>query len=178
MSNCRRMRYVSIPYSVTEAEFLSLCNCQLLDRITFPKTVSRIGEASISNCMSVRLFCFPDGITEIGNSCLQGMNALQKVEFGNAQIESIGTSAFNECTSLGTIEIPETVTRIKDQAFAKVNCKSIFVYPKEPPNLKYNNTFQGIWSDCVIYVPHGCLAAYQAATNWSDYASHMVEMPE
>ena len=176
--NCINLQHVSIPYSVSIIEMMSVCSCYLLDRVALPRTVTEIWDYAFSACYSVRSFCFPDGVTEIKSACMQEMHALQRVDFGDAHIETIFSSAFSKCTSLGTIEIPETVKSIYPQAFANTNCKSIFVYPEKPPTLVSNNVFQGIWNDCVIYVPHGCLAAYQAATNWSDYASHMVEMPE
>ena len=54
--------------------------------------------------------------------------------------------------------------------------------PTTPPTLANSNAFSSIASDCVIYVPysedHSILAAYQAASNWSTYASRMVEEAE
>ena len=49
--------------------------------------------------------------------------------------------------------------------------------PTTPPSLKHANAFSGIPSTCIIYVPQGCLEAYQTATNWSTYASKMREEP-
>jgi len=49
--------------------------------------------------------------------------------------------------------------------------------PTTPPTLSSANAFNGIPSDCIIYVPVGSLEAYQTATNWSTYASKMREEP-
>lgn len=38
-----------------------------------------------------------------------------------------------------------------------------------------NKAFNGIPSDCIIYVPAGCLEDYQTANNWSTYASYIQE---
>lgn len=48
------------------------------------------------------------------------------------------------------------------------------VLPTTPPTLANTNAFTAIPADCIIYVPAASLAAYQAATNWSTYASRMV----
>lgn len=49
--------------------------------------------------------------------------------------------------------------------------------PTTPPTLASTNAFNNIPSDCIIYVPKGCLEAYQNATNWATYADHMQEEP-
>ena len=43
-----------------------------------------------------------------------------------------------------------------------------------PPTLGNTNAFQGIDSNCKIYVPSASLSTYQSASNWSTYASYMV----
>jgi hypothetical protein len=83
--------------------------------------------------------------------------------------------AFTNCYSLASVIIPNGVTKIYKNAF--FNCYGVAEYhilPTTPPTLE-TNVFQNIVSDCIIYVPVGTLSDYQAATNWSTYASHMQE---
>ena len=75
--------------------------------------------------------------------------------------------------------IPSTVTSIGTSAFGA--CHSVAEYhflSTTPPTLA-SNSFTSILADCKIYVPysadHSILEAYQTATNWSTYASYMVE---
>ena len=63
-------------------------------------------------------------------------------------------------------------------AFKNTGLKSVYVCPETPPYLDDATVFENTPSDMVIYVPHGCLAAYSAASYWSTYADRMVEMPE
>ena len=91
-------------------------------------------------------------------------------------VTTIGKYAFIYCASLENITIPEGVTSIESNAFN--SCYGVSAYyllPKVPPTLANTNAFGGIEPDCIIYVPAGTLAAYQAATNWSTYASYMRE---
>ena len=104
-------------------------------------------------------------------------NMLQKVELGRS-VTSIGSYAFFYCYSLTSVTIPDGVTSIWSGAFSY--CYGMAAYhlkPTTPPTLSSTNTFQNIPSDCVIYVPAGCLEAYQTATNWAAYANKMREEP-
>ena len=86
--------------------------------------------------------------------------------------------AFYYCYSLASITIPEGVTGIGAHAFnACYGMAEYHLLPTTPPTLYNTNAFNGIPSDCIIYVPKGCLEAYKTATNWATYASKMQEEP-
>lgn len=104
-------------------------------------------------------------------------NMLQDVQVG-AGVTSIGDYAFFYCYSLASVTIPDSVTSIGDAAF--YDCFGVAEYhlkPTTPPTLHGTTTFYNIPSDCIIYVPQGCLEAYKSATNWAEYADHMQEEP-
>ncbi len=135
-----------------------------------------------------------------GNNDIVYCNMMQAVQIGT-NITTISNSAFRYCHSLASITIPESVTSIGNNVF--YNCNSlvsitipggvtsidngVFKYcygmaeyhlkPTTPPTMSSTNAFNGIPSDCIIYVPQGCLEAYQNATNWTTYASNMQEEP-
>ena len=126
-----------------------------------------LGEGSSSYCV----------MGSSGNSGKVYCNMLQKVELGRG-VTSIGNNAFQYCYSLASVNIPDSVTSIGDGAFYR--CYGMAEYhlkPTTPPTLLSKTVFENIPSDCVIYVPAGCLEAYQTATNWATHADKMREEP-
>ena len=118
-----------------------------------------------------------DGVASIGFGVFYYCYALTSVTIPNG-VTSIGGSTFSYCYSLTSVTIPNGVTVIDASAFS--SCYGIAEYhllPTTPPTLSNTNAFNGIATDCIIYVPVGSLEAYQTATNWSTYASHMQEEP-
>ena len=110
-----------------------------------------------------------------GNNGRVYCNMLQDFQAGIG-VTSIGDSAFSSCQSLASVTIPDSVTSIGGSAFG--TCYGMAKYhlkPTTPPTLSSTNAFANIPSDCVIYVPQGCLEAYQNDTKWAKYASEMQE---
>lgn len=88
---------------------------------------------------------------------------------------SIGKYTFDGYSSLTSITIPNSVTSIGNSAFYGCSSlTSVTILPTTPPTLG-SNVFYNIPSLAVITVPKGTLDAYKTATNWSAYASKMVE---
>lgn len=112
-----------------------------------------------------------------GNNGRVYCNMLQEVYVGK-NVTSIDSYAFQNCSSIASITIPDGVTSIGSYAF--YCCYGMAEYhmkPTNPPTLASTNAFNSIPSDCIIYVPQGCLEAYQNATNWATYADRMQEEP-
>ena len=118
---------------------------------------------------------FGDGVTSIGDHTFNSCYSLTSLTIPDS-VTSIGGYAFSNCYSLTNIIIPNGVTSIGNNVFC--NCYGMAEYHLKsttPPTLSSTNTFDGIPDDCIIYVPQGSLEAYQTATNWATYASHMQE---
>ena len=123
-----------------------------------------------SNCVqAVRL---GSGVTSIGNYAFYDCPSLASITIPSG-VTSIGAGVFTSCYSLASITIPSGVTSIGNSAFN--SCYGMAEYhllPTTPPTAG-TTVFNKIVSDCVIYVPSASLADYQAADNWSTYASKM-----
>ena len=174
---CYSLASITIPDNVISISSYAFQNCYSLASIAIPDGVTSIDSSTFQNCYSLASITIPDGVTSIGISAFNACYSLASITITD-RVTSIGGSAFLNCYSLASIAIPDRVTSIGSSAF--LNCYGMAEYhlkPTTPPTLSNTNAFQNIPSDCVIYVPQGCLEAYQNATNWATYASKMQEEP-
>ena len=175
--NCYLLASITIPDGVTSIGTYAFQNCRSLASITIPDGVTSIDTYAFPNCYSLASITIPDGVTSINNSAFQNCYSLASITIPD-DVTSIGTYVFQNCRSLASITIPDGVTSIGTYTFQ--NCYGMAEYhlkPTTPPTLSNTNVFTNIPSDCIIYVPAGCLGAYQKATNWAKYASYIQEEP-
>ena len=101
-------------------------------------------------------------------------NELLEITIGNiGEPTNIGNYAFNGCTSLTSVTIPDNVTTIGNYAFVACSrLRHIYLRPTIPPSLGHTNAIPAITT---IHVPVGYGDAYKTATNWSYYSDRIVE---
>lgn len=152
-TSSEKLKEVVVEEGVQTLDMMAFSGCSVLEKITLPESLTTINSNCFSSCESLKELTIPLSITSIsGNMCYN-------------------------CLSLAQMVIHENVTDIASKAFS--NCygmEDYYVIPKTPPTLANVNAFEKIEDTCKIHVPKGCLEAYQTATNWSTYASYMVEM--
>ena len=87
-----------------------------------------------------------------------------------SSIEYIGEQAFCSLLSLNKVNIPQNVNFIDYSAF---NCCNSLEYIKVNNSQPFTmrQSFDG--TACPIYVPNGSVAAYKAASGWSEYADRI-----
>ena len=173
--NCYSLASITIPEGVTSIGISAFYNCYSLASITIPEGVTSIGDSAFYSCYSLASITIQEGVTSIGSYAFQNCSSLASVTIPDS-VTSISRYVFRFCSSLASVTIPDSVTSIGDNSFN--GCYGMAEYhlkPKTPPTLSNTNAFANIPSDCIIYVPQGCLEAYQNATNWATYASYMRE---
>ena len=174
---CYSLSSITIPDGVTSIGNSAFSSCYSLSSISIPDGVTSIGTYAFSSCYSLSSITIPDGVTSIGSSAFSSCSSLSSITIPDG-VTSIGSSTFYNCYSLSSITIPDGVTSIESSTFS--NCYGVAEYhlkPTTPPTLSSTNAFKNVPSDCIIYVPKGCLETYQNATNWTTYASHIQEEP-
>ena len=173
--DCWYLRSIEIPSTCTTIGHGAFNDCSRLNSLTLPEGVERIEDWSISLCSGLNEFHIPNTVTYIGEYAFQNLNRLTSINIPDGVTE-IGQSAFSGCSGLTSITLPAGLTSIGDAAFSRCNSiKTIYANMNEPCELG-TNVFSSVSSDCVLYVPKGTLAAYEAAGWTTLFGGGVVEM--
>lgn len=168
---CVSLTSISIPNGVTSIGGSAFYYCYSLASISIPSGVTSIVYQAFYNCISLASISIPSGVTSIDDSAFFYCQSLASITIPSG-VTSIGNSTFGYCYSLTTISIPSGVTSIGNSAFNYCyGMAEYHVKPTTPPTLG-TTPFNGIVSDCKIYVPSASLSDYQTA--WSAYESYLV----
>ena len=177
---CTALTEISLPASLTSIGQNAFGVCSSLARVLNLENtkVTRILNGAFNGCKSLAEIALPDTLTRIGQYAFMGCKLLARaVNFENTQLTSISDELFRNCLSLTEIALPAGVTSIGNSAFR--DCSSlqyIRIEATTPPTLSSTNAIPSTIG--AIYVPDESVAAYQAATNWSSFASKIKGISE
>ena len=109
-------------------------------------------------------------VTSIGDYAFQSCSSLTSVELPNS-VTSIGEWAFSYCSSLTSVEIGNSVTSIGNYAFSNCeNLKKLISYAEAPPVCLGWSVFYGVnTQECILQVPEKSISAYQQADLWKEF---------
>ena len=177
-NGCATLAEVSLPASLTSIGQYTFLGCKSLTRaVNFENTqLTSISSELFNGCSSLTEITLPAGVTSIGNYAFNGCTSLAEITLP-ASLTSIGDYAFRNCALLAGITLPDTLTSIGGGAFN--GCSSlqyIRIEATTPPTLASTNAIPSTIG--AIYVPDESVAAYQAATNWSSFASKIKGISE
>lgn len=157
-------------YEVTSIGNNAFQFCGNLTSITIPNSVTTMGYSIFQHCYDLTSVTFGNSLTSIPNAAFNDCTSLTSLTIPNS-VTSIGSNAFRICQALTSITIPNSVNSISDNAFfyctalTTVNC--YIVTPLVINPAVFQNVNQ---SGCVLNVPIGTEAAYQAAAVWQNFA--------
>lgn len=152
-------------------------NTYTLERISFSPNMVKI---NTPYGMSLKKIIMPNTLTSLPGNIAQRMPFLKKVNVINNAGTLIGVYDMQNNNALTEVIIPSEITAINANAFHGCRLTVIHMKPTTPPTLANTNAFPNFTRPGnVITVPyssdHSILEAYQTATNWSTFASYMVE---
>ena len=159
-------------------------DCRSLESLSFPTSLETLGNNVFGNCHNLKTVTGLDNVTSWGSDTFHYCMSLEAITipgniaaFSSSQYQA---GEFSYCQTLRKLTIPSSVATIPANTFFNdTNMEEYHFLATTPPTLSNTNAFSGIPADCKIYVPysadHSVLNAYQTATNWSTYASYMVE---
>lgn len=172
--HCNSLRIATVSENTLYIQTGFIRDCASLKRIR-PKRSAYISEGY--NCYQAYTIQEMRGRLSSGNTAaFQSCYCLRKFEIYETS-PAIPQACFNSCYVLQSLDIPASVTSIGAQAFQ--NCHSmrkIRFNSTTPPTVANSNAFTSIPTDCIVEVPAGTLATYQAATNYSTISAQMVEV--
>lgn len=138
--NCNKLKSINIPDGVTSIGAEAFANCKLLEEIGVPASVSSVGQGAFRWCSS---------LTSVG-----AVNSGSSIEIA---WDAIPAYAFEDCTSLKTVTIPESVKTIGINAFSRTAITELTI----PVNVTKLAT--GIFDECdqlskvIVFADHSAL---------------------
>lgn len=174
--SCMALKSVKIPSSVTSIGDWAFNNCTALNEVTISRGVTIIGMRAFAYCSSLNEIVIPNSVTSIGeaafDSCanfenvfVESQNSYYKSVDGilydsnmkqliycpdkKSEVEipesvtKIGDWAFAQCSQISKVRIPSNVTSVGDWAFKGCTLLSDITFPN---GLEYIG--QGAFSEC------------------------------
>ena len=124
---CSKIKYISIPNSVTSIGESAFSCCSGLTSITIPSSVTKIGNGTFYRCTNLASVSLSHGLDSIGSNnfysddkgAFEDCTSLTSINIPNS-VRYIGKNAFSSCSGLTSITIPNSVTKIENGTFK--NC--------------------------------------------------------
>ena len=164
---------VTIPNTVTYIDDYAFNGCTNLTTITIPNSVKKIGSAAFNGCSELTSITIPESVTRVGmgtfgncdkldynvydNGCYIGneenpymiMFKSKKQDIISCAVHNkckiIGGYAFNGCSNLASVTIPESVVTIGDGAFNSCSNLTSITIPESVVTIS-NDAFNGCYS--------------------------------
>ena len=179
----------TIPNSVTSIGDEAFYGCTGLTSITIPNSVTEIGSEAfdgtgwynnqpngilyLDNCClgykgdePTGSLSLKEGTRLIGSSAFENCTGLTSITIPNS-VTSIGSGAFWGCDGLTSITIPNSVTSIGEKAFIFDNLRIVKSLSNTPPQCN-DNTF-GENPAALLMVPKGSMMSYMIADGWRHF---------
>ena len=137
-------------------------------KITY-STSSNYGYSPFYRNTSLRSVVITDREEQIYHNEFYGCTNLQNVTIGNG-VKSIGNYAFSGCSSLDKFAFGSSMQRIGEEAFSDcTNMTEICSSAMNPPTCGTQALDDINKWNCILKVPTGYMAAYQAADQWKEF---------
>ncbi|WP_347461007.1 leucine-rich repeat domain-containing protein [Acinetobacter sp. ANC 7454] len=168
--------HIDIPGNIGKSAFLAaLSSSSIWQRATslvLGNSVTGIGNNAFENWTEARYLDIPDSVNLLGISSFSGWYNALELTIPNS-ITAIPNTCFAGWTKAKSLVIPASVTSIGGNSFQGwTSCDVITVLATIPPTIT-SVSFQTLKPTCIFKVPADSVAAYQAATNWSGFASRI-----
>ena len=128
--NCTALKTISIPNSVTSMGVYVFGSCSSLESAILPKNITSLSDGIFAYCSKLATITIPKNVTKIGYDAFVNCKSLTTVIFEEgsklATIADHGSycyGAFENCTALSNVQLPNSLTYLGSRAFS--GCKQI-----------------------------------------------------
>ncbi|MBQ0074283.1 MAG: leucine-rich repeat protein [Prevotella sp.] len=176
--NGKEIKNLVIPNTLTSIGSYAFCNCSGLTSVTIPNSLTSIGLCAFAGCSglintefsSIESLCkinfgtLANPLHYTHNLHIDGKELKDLVVPNN--VSSIGSFAFEGCSSFSTVIIPNSVTSIGHFAFD--GCSGIldFINLSSAPQLNAGS----LPTTATVHVLNGCKSAYSVSSAWNGYS--------
>ena len=140
LKDCNRLVSVDLPSSLQNIGYRALYNCNNLTHLTLPDSVSSIAGDAVSYCSKLSSVYLPSSLKHIGDSAFRedtsllsvfippcqldeeifyNCTSLSSAELGEGSANTGTRRLFTYCSSLVDVKLPNTLTSISDDTFAR-----------------------------------------------------------
>lgn len=114
---------VSIPEGVKTIDKLAFDGNSTLKKVIMPDTVTAVKDAAFQYCVNLEEIVFSKKLTTIGPFAFSTNKALKSVDLSNTKVKSIRKKCFIACENMESIQLPDTLKSIEDEAFTRTSIK-------------------------------------------------------
>ena len=163
-------------YLIGNYAFKSLVN---LTAVRFASSVDNIGEGCFSDCTSLRMITIPPRVLGLSTGMFKGCTSLISVTFPYEDsiyaFFSLAPEAFKDCSSLKSINLPETIDSIDSGTFSGCSSLKTITLPENVERID-QNAFEGCISlnsitfnniDKINYIGGGAFKGCSSLTNFT-----------
>ena len=170
----RTLTRIEIPRGVPKVGAYAFAYCRNAQSITIPDSVTSIETYGFYNCDNVTELELPQSITTVGSYCFSCMYSLTSLVLPRGVV-NIPPVMASENKSMTSFVAEGDLTGVAGYAFQ--NCINCIRYDftactKVPP--LWGPGFININPDAEIFVPAELFDEWIVATNWAQYADHIV----
>lgn len=124
--NCKSLKKVVLPTSITWIGAYSFQGCTSLTEIDIPASVTLIGRLAFADCTSLAKVELTSNVKMMGADIFLGCSALKTVTLPEG-FAKVGSGMFERCTTLSSVNFPEGISFIGDYALAGCAASDIII---------------------------------------------------
>ena len=169
---CETLVSIDLPSSVTSIGNDAFAGTSL-ESLVIPEAVDVIKGHAFGSCLDLKSVVMPSSVTSLGAMLFSGCSSLTTINLPE-NLTAIPSQMFGGCTSLVSIKIPASVASLGANALSGCTGLAMIEVMREVPATVGSNAFKNV-PDVPVYVPCGCVEAYQKAAGWSKFKKTISE---